>query len=143
MLFQMLDALRFIHQSNVIHRDLKPANILVSSTDMRIKIADFGLSRVVSADLVVQHHAPSPLPAERDEDGDAEAAVAGGALSHPPQPPPSSSSTFASPAAPPAAPIRLAKTPLKRSLTKHVVRHNYRQCVRLVDEASFTSSPSS
>mmetsp|Transcript_6493 Transcript_6493/g.9055 ORF Transcript_6493/g.9055 Transcript_6493/m.9055 type:complete len:162 (-) Transcript_6493:14-499(-) len=56
MLYQMLDAIRFIHQSNVIHRDLKPANILVSMVDKRIKIADFGLSRVVGKELVVQHH---------------------------------------------------------------------------------------
>mmetsp|Transcript_6488 Transcript_6488/g.9043 ORF Transcript_6488/g.9043 Transcript_6488/m.9043 type:complete len:242 (-) Transcript_6488:14-739(-) len=56
MLYQMLDAMRFIHQSNVIHRDLKPANILVSCVDTRIKIADFGLSRVVGKELVVQHH---------------------------------------------------------------------------------------
>jgi serine/threonine protein kinase len=54
-LYQILDGLNYIHGTNVIHRDLKPANILVSCTDCTIKVADFGLSRVVGADLIVQH----------------------------------------------------------------------------------------
>lgn len=60
----MLDGLRYVHQSNVIHRDLKPANILISCSDCTVKIADFGLSRVVAADLT---HAQR-LPAEAEGD---------------------------------------------------------------------------
>ena len=41
-----------MHSANVIHRDLKPANILVSCSDCTIKIADFGLSRVVGSDVI-------------------------------------------------------------------------------------------
>lgn len=52
-LYQLLDGLRFIHESNVIHRDLKPANILVYCATCQVKIADFGLSRVVGSDLFV------------------------------------------------------------------------------------------
>jgi polo-like kinase 1 len=40
---QMVRAVMFIHQHNVIHRDLKLGNILISE-DMHIKICDFGLS---------------------------------------------------------------------------------------------------
>jgi mitogen-activated protein kinase 1/3 len=54
-MYQILDGLRYIHRTNVIHRDLKPANILINCRDCSVKIADFGLSRVVGADLTVQH----------------------------------------------------------------------------------------
>lgn len=49
--YQIFAGLKYLHSANVIHRDLKPANILVSCTDCVIKIADFGLSRVVRADI--------------------------------------------------------------------------------------------
>ena len=65
-MFQILDGLHYIHLSNVIHRDLKPANILISCTDTTVKIADFGLSRVVGSDLTSQYH-PLPLPKDESE----------------------------------------------------------------------------
>jgi mitogen-activated protein kinase 1/3 len=49
-LYQLLLGLKHIHNASVIHRDLKPANILISCSDCNVKIADFGLARVVSAD---------------------------------------------------------------------------------------------
>jgi mitogen-activated protein kinase 1/3 len=49
-LYQLLLGLKHIHSASVIHRDLKPANILISCTDCNVKIADFGLARVVTAD---------------------------------------------------------------------------------------------
>ncbi|KAJ1395932.1 kinase-like domain-containing protein, partial [Ochromonadaceae sp. CCMP2298] len=55
-MWQILEAMSYVHGTNVIHRDLKPANILVSCGNCMIKVADFGLSRVVGADLIVQHH---------------------------------------------------------------------------------------
>lgn len=61
-MYQILDGLRYIHMSNVIHRDLKPANVLISCADTTVKIADFGLSRVVGADLVVQWHGDTSPP---------------------------------------------------------------------------------
>jgi serine/threonine protein kinase len=51
-LYQILDGVRYLHNHNVIHRDLKPANILVSCVDCTIKIADFGLARVVDNEFV-------------------------------------------------------------------------------------------
>ena len=48
---QILDGLRYLHKSNVIHRDIKPANILVSCAECTIKIADFGLARVVGTSI--------------------------------------------------------------------------------------------
>jgi serine/threonine protein kinase/outer membrane protein assembly factor BamD (BamD/ComL family) len=36
------------HQQNVIHRDLNPRNVLVSDDLSRVKLADFGISRVES-----------------------------------------------------------------------------------------------
>ena len=42
----LCDALQFAHDKGVIHRDIKPENILMA-TDGSVKIADFGLSRIV------------------------------------------------------------------------------------------------
>lgn len=43
---QLCDGLQFAHDNGVIHRDIKPENILIA-TDGSVKIADFGLSRIV------------------------------------------------------------------------------------------------
>ena len=42
--YNLLCALQFMHEANVVHRDIKASNILVSS-DCDVKICDFGLSR--------------------------------------------------------------------------------------------------
>lgn len=47
-MYQLLNAILYIHSGNVIHRDLKPSNILVDST-CRCKIADFGLARSIAS----------------------------------------------------------------------------------------------
>lgn len=45
------EALSYLHAKNVVHRDLKPENILLATKapDAEIKIADFGLARLVSS----------------------------------------------------------------------------------------------
>ncbi|MAI70130.1 MAG: protein kinase [Rhodopirellula sp.] len=42
----LCDALQYAHDKRVVHRDIKPENILISS-DGVVKIADFGLSRII------------------------------------------------------------------------------------------------
>jgi len=41
---QLLTAIEFCHSHRIIHRDLKPQNLLIDGK-MRLKLADFGLSR--------------------------------------------------------------------------------------------------
>jgi len=50
----VLSALAAAHQSGMIHRDVKPENVLLAP-DGRIKVADFGLARAISAET--QHTA--------------------------------------------------------------------------------------
>jgi serine/threonine protein kinase len=45
MLTQILIAVDYIHNQNILHRDLKPANIFVKTNGL-VKIGDFGLSRI-------------------------------------------------------------------------------------------------
>ena len=46
---QLLDALEFAHAHAIWHRDIKPANIIIMKNG-RIKLADFGIARIESAD---------------------------------------------------------------------------------------------
>ncbi|KAH8300822.1 hypothetical protein KR018_005561 [Drosophila ironensis] len=46
-MYQLINAIKYMHSGNVIHRDLKPSNILIDSK-CRLKVADFGLARTIS-----------------------------------------------------------------------------------------------
>lgn len=46
---QVCDALAYAHEKGVVHRDIKPANVMVSR-EGRVKVADFGLARLMDAD---------------------------------------------------------------------------------------------
>lgn len=54
---QAADGLQAAHDAGIIHRDIKPANILIGGrgtapTEVRVKLTDFGIGQVVSADFL-------------------------------------------------------------------------------------------
>ncbi|MEO1617048.1 MAG: serine/threonine-protein kinase [Planctomycetota bacterium] len=48
-LVQMVDAVAFAHERNVLHRDIKPENFILFS-DRTIRLTDFGLARLETTD---------------------------------------------------------------------------------------------
>jgi len=72
-LLQVLDAVEYLHQQGIAHRDLKPENILCVEKKKnkrgtrfeRLKIADFGLSKMFTAeDMVSQVGSPTYVAPE-------------------------------------------------------------------------------
>lgn len=47
---QICDALQYAHLQGIVHRDIKPENILIDRSG-RLKIADFGLAKLVESDI--------------------------------------------------------------------------------------------
>lgn len=48
---QVLDAVNYLHDNNVVHRDLKPENLLYLSTDVNssLVLADFGIAKMLDS----------------------------------------------------------------------------------------------
>ncbi|XP_022739080.1 LEAF RUST 10 DISEASE-RESISTANCE LOCUS RECEPTOR-LIKE PROTEIN KINASE-like 1.2 isoform X2 [Durio zibethinus] len=55
------NALRYLHASDTIHRDVKTNNILLDN-NFRVKVADFGLSRLFPTDVTHVSTAPQGTP---------------------------------------------------------------------------------
>ena len=47
--YQIIEAMKYVHKCNIIHRDLKPSNILIGN-DGLIKVTDFGISKLMSSE---------------------------------------------------------------------------------------------
>lgn len=45
---QILEALFHLHTKRYMHRDIKPQNILINPEGLKVKLADFGLVRILS-----------------------------------------------------------------------------------------------
>ena len=56
MLYQLVSAVRFLHENKILHLDIKTNNVLVVDSQSRtpvVKLADFGLSQTVTDDKLV------------------------------------------------------------------------------------------
>jgi serine/threonine protein kinase len=58
---QLCDALQHSHERGIIHRDIKPANVLITPQG-HVKVADFGLARLVRENGLTRTHATLGTP---------------------------------------------------------------------------------
>ncbi|KAK4170248.1 putative DNA damage response protein kinase [Cladorrhinum sp. PSN259] len=47
---QLFQGVKYLHDRNIVHRDIKPENILLVDDDLHVKIADFGLAKIIGED---------------------------------------------------------------------------------------------
>ncbi|KAB8336713.1 hypothetical protein FH972_021022 [Carpinus fangiana] len=44
---QLFQGLKYLHERGIVHRDIKPENILLEDKDLTVKLADFGLAKII------------------------------------------------------------------------------------------------
>ncbi|PHH60395.1 hypothetical protein CDD81_1708 [Ophiocordyceps australis] len=44
---QLFQGIKYLHDRNIVHRDIKPENILIVDKDLHVKLADFGLAKII------------------------------------------------------------------------------------------------
>lgn len=44
---QLFQGIKYLHERNIVHRDIKPENILLTDKNLAVKIADFGLAKII------------------------------------------------------------------------------------------------
>ncbi|KAI4288731.1 MAG: hypothetical protein L6R35_002010 [Caloplaca aegaea] len=44
---QLFQGIKYLHERNIVHRDIKPENILLSDKNLSVKLADFGLAKII------------------------------------------------------------------------------------------------
>ncbi|KAM3531156.1 hypothetical protein NHJ13051_000920 [Beauveria bassiana] len=44
---QLFHGIKYLHERNIVHRDIKPENILLVDKDLHVKLADFGLAKII------------------------------------------------------------------------------------------------
>ncbi|HXI68763.1 MAG TPA: DUF4019 domain-containing protein [Verrucomicrobiae bacterium] len=81
---QICDALQFAHDQGIVHRDIKPENILMDRRG-RVKVADFGLAKIVGDPLTRPAHTLSPAGGEDRGEGAAPALTDAGKVMGTPQ----------------------------------------------------------
>jgi serine/threonine protein kinase len=59
-LFQISEALVYLHERNIAHRDIKPENILLDA-ELNIKVADFGLCHTTNKNTMLSTPCGSPF----------------------------------------------------------------------------------
>ena len=64
---QICDALQYAHERGIVHRDIKPENILLSK-EGRVKIADFGVAKLVGNELLT-HPSDTLSPSDGEREG--------------------------------------------------------------------------
>ncbi|EME80151.1 uncharacterized protein MYCFIDRAFT_216120 [Pseudocercospora fijiensis CIRAD86] len=44
---QLFQGIKYLHERSIVHRDIKPENILLIDKELNVKIADFGLAKII------------------------------------------------------------------------------------------------